>query len=448
MRNLLASVACVLTAVLLVSCGGSGGSDATPDTLATATATASPAPVAPKDLGTRTGVKHTIRAPDFQALPGATAKFGTLGEAAYRIELPAAWNGELVLFAHGVRLTGTEVFVSNPPAALRQAFIDGGFAWAASSYSENFYVPGVGADDTLALIDHFAATVGQPKRVYIAGESMGGHVAALLLEHHADRIDGALALCGAVAGETQIDFLVSWLALAEATTGMAVPLEGGQAAAAAVLLGRMPAALGAPPALTPAGAQFASAIRELTGGARPFFLEGFALQLAPNFGLLLLDPQRRTLAAGAATNEGLVYAIDETLGLTAAALNAKARRFASDPALRNAATHPDAVPTTGRIADPFLTLHNTGDVFVPISMEREYRLRAEAAGAGAFLVQRAIRAAGHCQFSPEELTRAWADLVGWVRDGTKPLGDDLRGDVSDIGRAFTNPLRAGDPGTE
>jgi hypothetical protein len=62
-------------------------------------------------------------------------------------------------------------------------------------------------------------------------------------------------------------------------------------------------------------------------------------------------------------------------------------------------------------------------------------------------VQRAIRAAGHCQFSAEELTAAFSDLVAWVEDGTKPAGDDLAGDLSTIGMAFTNPIRPGDPGT-
>ena len=120
--------------------------------------------------------------------------------------------------------------------------------------------------------------------------------------------------------------------------------------------------------------------------------------------------------------------------------------FPSDPAARNAEAHPDAVLTTGKISDPLLTLHNTGDLFVPISMEQDYRKVVEAAGNGDLLVQRAIRAGGHCKFSGEELTTAFADLVAWVKDAKKPAGEDLSGDLRNAGMAFTDPLRPGDPG--
>lgn len=96
---------------------------------------------------------------------------------------------------------------------------------------------------------------------------------------------------------------------------------------------------------------------------------------------------------------------------------------------------------------PLLSLHNTGDLNVPISQEAEFRRRVEAAGAGDLLVQRAIRDGGHCMFTAAELTTAWKDLRSWVVDGQKPGGDDMLGDLTDVGRQFTNPIRRGDPGT-
>jgi hypothetical protein len=95
-----------------------------------------------------------------------------------------------------------------------------------------------------------------------------------------------------------------------------------------------------------------------------------------------------------------------------------------------------------------LTLHNTGDLFVPISMEQSYRRKVDEAGKGDLLVQRVIRAAGHCKFSEAELQTAWDDLVEWVETGDQPAGDDVLGDLSDAGREFTTPLREGDPGTK
>ena len=45
-----------------------------------------------------------------------------------------------------------------------------------------------------------------------------------------------------------------------------------------------------------------------------------------------------------------------------------------------------------------------------------------------------------------EQSKAFDDLVRWVRDGVKPEGDDIFADFKDAGRRFTNPLREGDPG--
>ena len=453
-------------AAFVVGCGGDSQAPATsvdatpvPPTVAlTASATASrsgtvaaatpTAPARPPGtrLGTPSGAVVTIRPPDFEPLPGAKASFGTIASAAYRIEVPGKWNGDLVLYAHGVRLLGTEVFVSNPLGPLRQLFIDGGYAWAASSYSENFYVPGIGADDSIALLARFESEFGKPKHVYVVGESMGGNVVALLLENYPDRFDGALAVCGALGGEEELDYLVSWAMTAEFTTGVTIPIGGGQAVAL-TLLSRLPAALGSPAEPTVAGRQFQSIIRNLTGGPRPFFAEGFAEQFQANFGLLVLDPNRASLPVAASTNEGAVYDVDEALGLTDEQVNKGVRRLPPDPKSRDASVHPDAVPTTGRISDPLLTLHNTGDLFVPITQEQSYRKKVEAAGKGDLLVQRAIRAPGHCKFSDAEYTAAWNDLTAWVSQGKKPGGDDLLAPLEDAGKRFTSPLRPGDPGT-
>lgn len=417
-----------------------------PATAAPSNTPAATAPAGAKKLGTSAGIATTARAPDFTALPGARAYFGQIDRAAYQVEMPAQWNGELVLYAHGFAGFGTEVAVQAPPAALRRWLIQEGFAWAASSYGENGYVPGIGADDTLALKRYFAGQFGQPKRTYLVGASMGGNVVALALEHHAAEYDGALAICGALGGIEQIDYLVSWVALAEFTSGLRFPIGEPGANVASLFLEEVPRALGPAANPTERGRQFANAVMHLTGGPRPFFREGFIEQYPVNFGLAMLDPERKLLVNRAATNAGAAYHIDPGLGLTDDQLKAGVRRFPSDPAARNAEAHPDAVPTTGRISDPLLTLHNTGDLFVPITMEQSYRQKVEAAGKGDLLVQRAIRAGGHCKFSETELTTAFSDLVAWVRDNKKPAGEDLTGDLTDAGRQFTNPLRPNDPG--
>jgi len=451
----------VAAAAFVVGCGGddddpavaTAGQTATtaPATTATATAASPSATATAVDqgdglLGTYSGVATTAKPPDFEALAGATASFGMIENAAYRIEVPDDWNGDLVMYAHGFAGFGTEVEVDSPPRALREYFIANGFAWAASSFSENGYVPGIGADDTLALKRHFEQEFGEPGRTFIVGQSMGGNVVALALEQQAEEYDGGLGLCPAIGGIEQIDYLAAWTGAAEFISGLDFPIGEPGGNAGAIVLQELPKALGTPEAPTAKGEQFASAIKNLTGGTRPFFQEGFNQQYIANFGLVLVDPERKLLVNRAATNEDTVYQVDAGLGLTSEELNAGVTRFAADPEARNAENHPDAVPTTGKISDPLITLHNTGDLFVPITLELSYREKVDAAGAGDLLAQRAIRAGGHCRFSDQELTAAFADLVAWVTDGTTAAGEVLDQDLMDNGLEFTVPLRPGDPG--
>lgn len=442
----------LLLSVFVAACSSKSESVSPPAGLTEAPNTPAAATPAPSTglLGAYSGTPHTIRDPAFEALPGATAHSGTLGNAAYRIEIPANWDGgDLVLWAHGFRGFETEVYADSPNRALRQALLDEGLAWASSSYSENGYVPGIGADDTLALKRHFEAEFGEARNVYLVGASMGGNVVSLALENHPGEYDGALSLCGALGGQTQIDYLVSWARVAEAISGLEFPVGPGATAnrLTAFLLSEATPLFGEPAAPTELGTQFLSAIRMLTGGPRPFYLQGFEEQYIANFAFLLVDPALESLLVRAATNDSAVYDIEPGLGLTAEELNARVVRQRADPAARDSTSYPDKVPTTGNITAPLLTLHTTGDLFVPISQAQEYQRSVDAAGKSDLLVQRAIRAPGHCTFSEAEIETAFRDLVSWVESGERPAGEDITGDLSDIGREFTNPLRAGDPGT-
>ena len=71
----------------------------------------------------------------------------------------------------------------------------------------------------------------------------------------------------------------------------------------------------------------------------------------------------------------------------------------------------------------------------------------QANGNGDRLVQRAIRAAGHCEFDGAELVEAFNDLVTWERTGVKPAGDDVLTAATvaspTYGCRFTRKTRAG-----
>jgi hypothetical protein len=141
------------------------------------------------------------------------------------------------------------------------------------------------------------------------------------------------------------------------------------------------------------------------------------------------------------------YAIDDGLGLSAETLNKSARRKALDAEVRNPmGPYDELVPFDGKLERPTLTMHGTGDLFVPIFLEQSLKRAVVAAGKDSLLTQRIYRIAGHCGFNQAEMIAAFDDLTTWVHKGTKPAGDEVYGDLTNAGMKFTDPLRPSDPG--
>ncbi len=381
--------------------------------------------------------------PAFVALSGAKAYFGRTDGGAYRIEIPDRWNGDLVLYAHGYRAAGGKdgrtLRVADSP--IRAHLIQQGFAWAASSYACNGYVPGQGLDSTVALTSLFTEANGgrQPRRTYLTGTSMGGHVTLLGMQEYPTMFAGGLAMCA--AGPGLFDYYSAVGAAAEVITGVRFTRDGLREETS-----RMAELLGKPPDYTQEGRELASVEVRISGGPRPFAMEGLASRFLGNI-------SGSALAGGASPSNravdttGFHLEIAPGLGISTEALNSRARRLTADPQIRSASgPYEELVPFDGQIERPVLTMHGTGDLFVPIFLERTLKSAVDAAGRDNLLAQRIYRIAGHCQFSQPEMIRSFDDLVAWSTGGAKPAGDDVTTDLRDAGRRFTNPLRDGDPG--
>lgn len=383
--------------------------------------------------------------PAFEALPGAKAFFGKYDGGLYKIEIPDNWNGELALYAHGfvsnAGAQGSALRVGNAP--IREHLIKEGYAWAASSYRCNGYVPGQGLVDTMALTDLFTKFNGgrAPQRVYLTGTSMGGHVTLLGMHEFPNVFAGGLAMCP--AGPELFDFFAATAGAAEVITGVQAKLETLQADVA-----KMNELLGKPGEYTDKGRQLASVEIEISGGPRPFAIEGLASggRFAGNINPAALAGST-TPSNRAVMTTHISYGIDEQLGLTADALNKSARRKSLDAEIRNPmGPYDELVPFDGKLERPTLTMHGTGDLFVPIFLEQTLKRAVVAAGKESLLAQRIYRIGGHCGFSQPEMIRAFDDLTAWVHQGTKPAGDEVYGDLSNAGMTFTSPLRPNDPG--
>ena len=80
---------------------------------------------------------------------------------------------------------------------------------------------------------------------------------------------------------------------------------------------------------------------------------------------------------------------------------------------------------TGKLTRPLLALHDTGDPLVPASTAYEYALQAQRAGHGDNFVQKFVNKQGHCVFTPDEIDRAFGELLDWVHAGRRPASGRL-----------------------
>ncbi|MDJ0748492.1 MAG: hypothetical protein QNJ11_03350 [Woeseiaceae bacterium] len=409
-----------------------------------------------------------------QPIEGLT---GTLVEgidskgAIYRYEVPVNWNGDLVMYAHGFRgcfVPGTDFLVpltvSNPP--LRDYYLSQGYAWAASSYSKNCYDVKDGVESTNRLARIFAKEVGKPNRTLITGDSMGGHITGAAIEMFPNvncpdgrrgricqrfvnilgklsggvKYDGAAPRCGVMGDVEQFNYLGDFGLVATALAASVNPAVEQEFPPPAdyndvklpQIIGTLFAGFGAgfPSELTPLGERLKDVTRQISGGDRPIFNEAFPAFQPLLFGFSGADPTLDGVLPGVLyDNRRRIYQFDGNPALTPeeAALNASIIRVRKDRGVnRKRFLRLQRVPEiTGRISIPVLTVHTLGDLFVPFSNEQVYAREVAAHGRSDLLVSRATRAIQHCEFSAQELVETFNDLVLWVNEGVKPIGDDI-----------------------
>ncbi len=388
----------------------------------------------------------------FDALPGTstTRYWGVHGGAGYRIEVPDNWNGDLVLYAHGFRGTGLELTVSNP--RIRQFLVNNGYAWGASSYATNGYDVRQGVKDTHALGEFFNGLAGHPQRTYFTGHSMGGHITGVAIEQYPQAYAGALPMCGVMGDNELFDYFLDFNLVAEALAGVQAQFPFPADYQTAVVPG-VKAALGSPYplVLNAQGLRLRGVTQNISGGPRPAFATSFVVWGNFLFTVGVTGGDIGVAPGNVQDNSDTIYQIDSDPALSPEeiALNAAVLRVTQDPQGRHPNGLANIPPILGRLPIPVVSLHTIGDLFVPFSMEQIYARRAAAEGASGLLVTRAIRDHNHCGFAVPEEEQAFAALVNWVVNGTKPAGDDILTPATvaapSFGCQFSVPGHAGFP---
>ena len=371
---------------------------------------------------------------------------GTLADGStYVMDVPAHWNGTVLLYSHGYVPDGAPNPAHNAPSdAVRSALLDAGYAQIGSSYPETGWVLERALPAQLATLDAFRARFGAPRRTVAWGTSLGGMITTGLAERHGHRFAGTLAMCGLEQGavanfNNTLDplFAIRTL-LAPGSTTPLVRLPDQPAAFASI--GALTAALDAAQA-TPAGRAriaLAAALHNI-----PAWTDAAAPEPAPGdhdtaqlnqFGVLHLTiyvglswrqeaeehaggnmswntrvDYGRMLARSSIRDE--VLALYARAGLSLAgdlAALAAAPRITADPAAVGYMIR--HISFGGRLSVPMLTIHTTGDPLVPVQVQHAYADAVADSHRSALLRQAFVHRGGHCTFTTGEMLAALRTL--------------------------------------
>jgi hypothetical protein len=398
---------------------------------------------------------------------------GTLHDGAtYLIQVPAGWNGTLVLYSHGYVTPGS----ANPATDVGdpltgQWLLTNGYALAGSSYATTGWALQQAIPDQLATLNTFDRRVGTPSQTIAWGHSLGGMITAALLQVAPDRFTAALPMCGVLAGgvgtwNQALDSAVAVQQLLGPTSGLQVVnitspttnlgiAETLLATAQATPQGRariaLASALGDIPGwFDPASPEpaptdyvtqeanqflwqsqvdgpFAYALRaelEARAGGNVSWTTGvnFTSQLAQSSDL--------------AEVQALYSAAGLNLSTDIATLQASAPIAADHAAVRYLTKY---IVYNGDLDRPVLTLHTTGDGLVVNQDEQAYRNVAQDVGNGQMLREGYVHRAGHCTFTPAETIAAFQALIHRVNTGIwgdSTAADDLEAAATALGPTY------------
>jgi len=393
---------------------------------------------------------------------------GTINGARYVIDVPANWNGTLLLYSHGYRdaFTGSRAAQNASTPAVGQALLAKGYALAGSSFASNGWAVADGIRAAEDLLAYFRSSISKPKRVYAWGDSLGGLITQAFAEKHPTRVHGVAPLCAPLAG-TNRNFDLG-LDAAVALRRLIYPklrLSGfsSYAQAKAHYDAAFAAVLKATE--TPGGIARLLAIAAMTdaptktrtfdGSDRASQVGGVVESVANvlYYGTIARYELERRVGSTFSSNVGVNYRhristadrnrwqafgfqpslLDTVVGsVQVFGVRVSARSTSRTRAARFATP-------TGDLTRRTLTLHTRFDPLVLVQNERVFAQRVSAHGDSAKLAQfytgppatysedsGAPYGAGHCNFTTDERLGVITALDRWVKTGVRPTAASLR----------------------
>lgn len=386
---------------------------------------------------------------------GAKTIVGPLMDAGkYLIKTPEQWNGTLILYSFGPPVPAENpVYDAKHPVV--QAYLSRGYAVAGWS-SPVFWPLEQSFPNQMTVLDEFARLVGKPGRTIAYGQSIGGFLTAGLAQTFPKRLDGALAICGPIAGgvatqnrELDLAFVFKTLIAPDSDLDLVRIRQPERNQALSLELLDQAAA-------TPQGRARLALVAGVTNvpgwpdprSAEPA-TEDYAARLDGQIGWFrgivfhVIFNARATIERRAGGNPSWNTGVDYTALLersaqadvvraayAAASLDlaadldrlAQAPRITADPKATEYLER--YIVYNGDLAEiPVVTIHTTGDGLCTPDHEHAYREVVRSAGHADQLRQLWIRRGGHCSFSVAETLAALDVLLERVAKGRWPATD-------------------------
>ncbi|MFZ0796975.1 MAG: hypothetical protein WCA13_08530 [Terriglobales bacterium] len=376
---------------------------------------------------------------------------GTLADGAtYVMDIPANWNGNLLLYSHGYVAPGSPNPAEDyPDPYSAYYFFTKGWAFAGSSYATTGWAVQQAIPDQVSTLGVFQSLVGTPAETIAWGDSLGGMITAGLIQEYPSLFNGALPMCGVLAGgvgfwNQALDGAFAFNTLLAGGTLQVVDItnptqnytnaENFLGAAQTTAQGQARIALVA--ALTDVPGWFypdtPKPFNYTTQEANQFlwfadvdFLFPFYLRAElesraggnPSFNTGVNYTTQLNKSINHAEVEALYAAAGLSLNADLATLN-NAPRISADP---GALTYlSDNIIYNGQLTAPVLTMHTIGDGLVPVEVEKAYSTVVQEAKDSALLKQVFIDRAGHCEFTPAETITALQNLQTRITTGNWP----------------------------
>jgi len=380
------------------------------------------------------GLTSSLAAAQTPAEPVTTT--GSLPDGtAYRIDVPANWNGTVLIgldYAAAQRLSPTS-----------SALLARGYAMAGTTRLVTGWDVTKSIANQLATLDILTTTRRAPARVYVLGSSLGAHTGAATIQAHPERFQGAVLMCGGLAGavglwDSKLDAVFvarTLLAPAEASLPViAIPADFADTARPAWLkalaaaqqtpVGRARIALAAvighlptwsdprkqQPDPTDVAALQNGLYDSLAGGPLPLIGQAMSSRyeierrsggnISSNVGIDYADLLGRS---GQADLIAALYRLANLDLQTDLAALARAPRVSAEARAR---TWVAPGVWNGRLRVPVLTVSGIGDNISPVAGQDAYQRVVDAAGSSAMLRQTYTKTAGHCGFSAAETVTA------------------------------------------